>query len=97
MTFCVSLEVEPTPKQQYCFLAVSTLSLHPPSSLISNCLNLPFGTQGKSWRLEGDRKASMSRSPTRSCSVSVTIGWMFLVCSLNVSGDLSEWPTELQA
>ena len=51
MTFCVSLEVEPTPKQQYCFLAVSTLSLHPPSSLISNCLNLPFGTQGKSWRL----------------------------------------------
>ena len=50
-TFCVSLEVEPTPKQQYCFLAVSTLSLHPLSSLISNCLNPPFGPQGRSRRL----------------------------------------------
>ena len=45
----------------------------------------------------GRQKGFLSRSPTRSCSVSVTIGWMFLVCSLNASGDLSEWPTELQA
>ena len=38
--------------------------------LISNCSNLPFGTQGRSWRLEsclqemGDKKASMPGSPT---------------------------------
>ena len=28
------------------------LSLHSLPSLLSNCLNLPFGTQGRSWRLE---------------------------------------------
>ena len=36
----------------YCFLTASPLSLHPVPSLISNCLNLPFGTQGRSWSLE---------------------------------------------
>ena len=48
-------------------------------SLISNYLNLPFQTQGRSWRLEsvphkqesGDKKASVPRSPTWSCSASV--------------------------
>ena len=40
--------------------------------LISNCLNLPFGTQARSWRLEsclretGDKKASVPGSPTGS-------------------------------
>ena len=40
--------------------------------LTSNFSNLPFGTQGRSWRLEpclqetGDKKASMPRSPTGS-------------------------------
>ena len=42
----------PAPRLYYCFLAAPPLSLHPLSSLISNCLNLPFGTQGRSWRLE---------------------------------------------
>ena len=40
------------PGLYYCFLTVSPLSLHPLPSLISNCLNLPFGTQGRSWRLK---------------------------------------------
>ena len=31
---------------------VFSLFLHSFPSLISNCLNLPFGTQGRSWRLE---------------------------------------------
>ena len=51
-----------------CFLAV------PP--LISNCSSPPFGTQGRSWRLEsflqemGDKKASVPESPTGPHSVS---------------------------
>ena len=50
------------------------------SSLISNCLNLPFGNS-RSRRLEpisykqvmGNTKASMSRSVTESCAVSVVL------------------------
>ena len=61
----------------YCFLAASPLSLQPFPSLISNCSNLLFVTQGKLWRLDSvsykqemaDRKSSVARSPTRSCSV----------------------------
>ena len=34
-----------------CFLTVPPLSLHPLPSLISNCLNLSLGTQGRLWRL----------------------------------------------
>ena len=36
----------------YYFLTASPLFLHPPTSLISNCLNLSFGTQGRSRRLK---------------------------------------------
>ena len=43
---------DPAPRLCYCFLTVPPLSLHPLPSLISNCLNLPFGTQGRSWRLK---------------------------------------------
>ena len=52
--FCVSLEVEPgpCPKAALLFLAAPPLSLHPLSSLISSCSNLPFGTQERLWRLE---------------------------------------------
>ena len=39
---------DPAPKLHYCFQKTPPLSLHPLLSLISNCLNLPFGTQGKS-------------------------------------------------
>ena len=43
---------DPAPRLRYCFLAAPSLSLHPLPSLINNCLNLPFGTQGRSRRLE---------------------------------------------
>ena len=43
---------DPVPRLHYCFLTAPPLSLHPLPSLISNCLNLPFGTQERSWRLE---------------------------------------------
>ena len=69
-------------RPHYCFLPVAPLSLHPLPSLISNCLNLPVGTQGSSWRLNeacflqtrnwGRRKDFVLRSPTGSCSVSLT-------------------------
>ena len=39
---------DPAPRQCYCFLAASPLSLHLLSCLISNCLNLPFETRGES-------------------------------------------------
>ena len=43
---------DPAPRLQYCFLTAPPLSLHPLPSLINSCLNLPFGTQGRSWRLK---------------------------------------------
>ena len=66
----------------YCFLAAPPLSLHPLPSLISNCLNLPFGSQGRSWRLEsvpykqgtGDtERLPCPGAPTGSCSVSLRV------------------------
>ena len=51
--FCVSLEGEPgpCPKASLLFLLTAPpLSPHPLFSLISNCLNLPLGIQGRSWR-----------------------------------------------
>ena len=49
---CVSLRrnQDRAPRLHYCFSAAPPLSLHPLPSLISNCLNLPFGTQGRSRR-----------------------------------------------
>ena len=51
---CVSLEVEPepAPRLNSCFFTAPPLSLHSLSSLISKCLNLPFGTQGRSRKLK---------------------------------------------
>ena len=50
---CISLEAEPGPcsKAILLFLGCSSLdlSLYPLTSLIINCLNLPFGTQGRCW------------------------------------------------
>ena len=57
---------DPVPWLHCCFLAAPPLFLHPLPSLISNCLNLPFGTQGR-----GHRKAFVPRSPTGSCLVSI--------------------------
>ena len=42
----------PCPKAHYCFLTVPLLTLHLLSSLISICLNLPFGTQRRTGRLK---------------------------------------------
>ena len=73
---CISLEEDPGPcsKAALLFFDYSSLSLHPLPSSISNCLNLPFGTQGRSWRLNeayflqtrngGHRKGFGPRSPT---------------------------------
>ena len=72
---------EPASRLLCCFLPVSPLSLHPVPFLISNYLNLSFGTQGKSWRLneayflptrnKGQRKVFVPRIPTGSCSISL--------------------------
>ena len=51
--FCISLGAGPCPKASLFFLDCSCkLSQHPLPSLISSCLNLPFRTQGRSWRLK---------------------------------------------
>ena len=73
--------LHPAQRLHYCFLTVPLMSPPPLRSLISNCLNLPFGTQERSWRLHeayflqtrsgGHRTAFVPRSPTGSCSVSV--------------------------
>ena len=41
---------DPAPRLYHCFLADPPLSLQVFPSLISNCLNLLFGIQGRSWR-----------------------------------------------
>jgi len=69
---CISLEAEPVlcPKALLLFLGCSTLILYLLPSLNSNCSNLPFGTKGRSCRLEpvlykdwGHGKASVPRRP----------------------------------
>ena len=47
---CVSIdeEAQPCPKAA---LDYFSLVLHPLPSLINNCLNLPTGPQGRSWKL----------------------------------------------
>ena len=44
------MEPKPCPKAALLFLGAPPLSLHP--LLISNCSNLLFGTQQRSWSLE---------------------------------------------
>ena len=44
----LSQKQDPAPRLHYSFLTVPPLFLHPFSSLISICLNLSFGTQGRS-------------------------------------------------
>ena len=66
------------PRLYYFSLTVPPLSLHPLPSLISNCLNLSLGAQGRSWWLNEvhflrkinvrHRKAFVPRSPRGSCS-----------------------------
>ena len=87
MLLCVFLEGEPGPfpKAVLLFLDCSSLSSqHPLPSPTSHCLNLPFGTQGRSRRVneayflktrdEGHTKAFLPGSPTGPCSVSVPLG-----------------------
>ena len=66
---------DPAPRLHYCLLTAPPLSLHPLPSLISNYLKLPFGTQGRSKRLNeayflqtrnrGHRKAFVPGDPHR--------------------------------
>ena len=49
--FSLRRNQDPASKLQYCFLATPPLFLPSLPSLISNCLNLPFGTQKRSVRL----------------------------------------------
>ena len=68
------------PKPVLWLLDGTPLSLHLLPSLISNCLNLSLGTQGRPWWLNefhflktrsgGHRKTFAPRSPTGPCSVS---------------------------
>ena len=43
---------DPVPRLHYCSLTAPPFSLYPLPSLISNYLNLPFGNQGRSWKLK---------------------------------------------
>ena len=64
---------DPAPLLHYCFLTATSLFLHFLPSLISNCLNLPFETQGRSveaeWNLLnkkwGHRKGLYTGGPHR--------------------------------
>ena len=70
---------DPASRLYYCFLTAPPLSLLPLPSLISNHLNLPLGTQGRSWRLNeahflktrngGHRQDFVPRSPAGPCLV----------------------------
>ena len=72
---------DPAPLLYYCFLTSSPLFLHLLPSLISSCLNLLFGTQGRSRRLneayflqtrnEDTERICTWESPTGSYSVSI--------------------------
>ena len=82
LSYWTEIAPGPCPKAALCFLANPPLSPCPLPSLISNCLNLPFGNQGRSWRLVSvpykqgmgkacwHRKAPVPRSPAGSFSVS---------------------------
>ena len=75
MSLCASLQRQPgsCPKTVLLFLDCSPWSLHPLPSLISNCLNLPLGTQGRPWKLNeahflkardgGQRETFVLRNP----------------------------------
>ena len=49
---CASVKAEPgpCPKAASLFLTAPPLCLHPVPFQISNCYNLPLGTQGRSWK-----------------------------------------------
>lgn len=74
-------ELRPHPKAALLFPGCSSLVTHPLLFLISNCVNLPFGTQESSGRLKeahfpktrnkGRRKAFVFRTPTGPCSVAL--------------------------
>ena len=65
----------------YCFLTAPPLFMHSLISLVSNCLSLPFGIQGRSRRRNeayflqtrnrGHRKGLYREGRTGSCSVSL--------------------------
>ena len=71
-------KLHPAPWLHYCFLTAFPLFLHFLSPLISNYLNLPFGTQWGGWNLFPTNKKWGAwkgfwtwEIPTGSCSISV--------------------------
>lgn len=71
---CIFLEEKPAPCPEAALLCLNVplWSLHPLSSLISDCLNQPLGTQGRSWRpneayslkaRNGDTEGLVPRNP----------------------------------
>ena len=75
---------DPAPRLYYYFFTVPPLSLHPLPSLISSCLNLPLGTQGRPQRLNethflkarngGQRMVFVPKSPVGPCVVVRGVG-----------------------
>ena len=73
--YCLRGNQDPAPRLHYCSLIIPPLSLHPLPSLINSCLNLPIGTQGRSWRLNeayflysknwGTQKSFCAQEPKR--------------------------------
>ena len=108
LSYWTEIAPGPCPKAALCFLANPPVSLRPLPSLISNCLNLPFGNQGRSWRLVSvpykqgmgkacwHRKAPVPRSPAGSFSVScVCACWVTSLCLTHSLWPYGLWPTRL--
>ena len=100
---CLSLEEEPgpCPKLHDCFLTTFPLFLHSFPPLISNCLHLPFGIQGKSRKLKlfsykqvtGDTERLLyPGGPHSLCLVSVVGDSPCCMSFKNPSADSLIWP-----
>ena len=69
--YSLSRNQDPAPRLLYCFFTAPLFFLRSFPSLISSCLNLPFGIQGRSWQLEsclqetGDLKGLQAQGPQR--------------------------------
>ena len=87
--YSLKINQDSAPRLHCCFWSVPLLSLHPFPSLISSCLNLPFGTLGRSRSLndayfiqtrnERQRK-DLYQKPQESCLLSDSFpfyyGWL---------------------
>ena len=91
---------DPAPRLCYCLLTLPPLSLHPLPSLISKCLNLSLGTQGRPYWLNeahflkaksrGHRKAFVPGAPQGPAwlhfhFILITLNAIYLVCTMDQS------------